>query len=44
MIGELKKAKSVDVEALGKQAESQLRDAAGKLNSIGQPGGPATKP
>jgi hypothetical protein len=40
MIGEVKKAKSVDLGSLEKQAEDKLRDAAGQINSIGQPGGP----
>jgi hypothetical protein len=38
MVGEIGKAKSLDVEALAKQAEKSLGDAAGKINSIGQPG------
>ena len=36
----VKKAKSLDVEGLGKQAEETLIDAAGKVNSIGRPAGP----
>ncbi len=37
MVGEAKKAKSIDVEGLGKQAVQAIGDAAGKINSIDQP-------
>ena len=37
MIGEVAKAKRLDVESLGKQAEKTIQDAAGKINSVGQP-------
>jgi hypothetical protein len=37
MIGEVNKAKSLDVDSLGKQAEKTISDAASKVNSIGQP-------
>jgi hypothetical protein len=37
MIGEVNKAKNLDVESLGKQAEQTIKDAAGKINSVGQP-------
>jgi hypothetical protein len=37
MIGEVEKAKKLDVQGLEKQAEKSLGDAAGKINSIGQP-------
>jgi hypothetical protein len=35
--GEAKKASNLDVQDLGKQAEKTIGDAAGKINSIGQP-------
>ena len=37
MIGEVEKARSLDVESLGKEAVGRVRDAAGKVNSIGRP-------
>lgn len=36
MVQEVKKAKSLNVESLEKEAVGKVRDAAGKLNSIGQ--------
>lgn len=44
MSAEVKKAKSTDLESLGKQAEEKLRNAAGQINSIGQPAGPGAAP
>ena len=37
IIGEVEKARSLDIEALGKEAAGKVREAAGKVNSIGQP-------
>jgi len=37
MAGQVEKAKKLDLEDLGKKAEKTIGDAAGKINSIGQP-------
>ena len=39
MVDEVKKAGTLDVKSLGKEAESKVREAAGRLNSVGQPSG-----
>jgi hypothetical protein len=38
MAGEVNKAKKLDVQDLGTKVEKTIGDAAGKINSIGQPG------
>jgi hypothetical protein len=44
MVGELEKARNLDVQGLEKKAEKSLGDAAGKINWIGQPGATGKTP